>query len=107
MSIFTVRVVDNEDSRDLFFSISVLPEHGPSLSGLRSKYRPGERVRVNCTSGQSRPETSLAWYINGEPITTLAPTHCSENGLVTTSLFLDFVVDAMHFKNNIVKVKVS
>ncbi|KAJ8721608.1 hypothetical protein PYW07_002383 [Mythimna separata] len=89
--------------------VVVLPEHGPVLSGLRSRYRLGDRVQVNCTSGRSIPSNSLSWYINGEPAPTTAvrpSIHRTFAGLETTTQLLDFVLTEQHFKSNGLKVKV-
>ncbi len=48
--------------------IPVVPEHEPKILGGRGHYRPGDRVRVNCTSGPSKPAASLAWYINDKKV---------------------------------------
>ncbi|XP_076171740.1 cell adhesion molecule 3-like isoform X2 [Ptiloglossa arizonensis] len=41
-----------------------LPSQGPSIHGLRRKYRIDDTVRLNCTSGRSKPAANLTWYIN-------------------------------------------
>ena len=30
--------------------------------------KPGERLRWNCTFGQSRPPANIVWIVNGEPV---------------------------------------
>ncbi|XP_047019162.1 irregular chiasm C-roughest protein-like [Helicoverpa zea] len=89
--------------------VVVLPEEAPVLTGLRSRYRLGDRVQVNCTSGRSRPACQLSWYINSEPVLTsaLLPAihNVYEDGLETTSLQLDFILTELHFKQSGLKVK--
>ncbi|XP_061936738.1 uncharacterized protein LOC107995727 isoform X5 [Apis cerana] len=45
-------------------NIVELPSQGPSILGLRRKYRIGDTLRLNCTSGRSKPAANLTWYIN-------------------------------------------
>ena len=40
-----------------------------SQDPLTGEAKPGDRIRWNCTFGQSRPKASLTWLINGEPVT--------------------------------------
>ncbi|PZC85130.1 hypothetical protein B5X24_HaOG202894 [Helicoverpa armigera] len=92
-----------------FYSFPVLPEQGPVLTGLRSRYRLGDRVQVNCTSGRSRPSCQLSWYINSEPVLTsaLLPAihNVYEDGMETVTLQLDFILTELHFKQSGLKVK--
>ncbi|CAD7078806.1 unnamed protein product [Hermetia illucens] len=87
-----------------------LPDKGPSISGGRARYQIGDTVRVNCTSGRSKPAVSLSWYVNGEP----AETHMLRNyenkvtgreGLETSILGLEFRVEQHHFRNGDMKLK--
>lgn len=45
-----------------------LPEEGPRITGGRPRYQVGDTVRVNCTSGSSKPAAQLVWFINGEQV---------------------------------------
>ncbi|CAG4972008.1 unnamed protein product [Parnassius apollo] len=89
--------------------IVVLPEYGPVISGFRPHYQIGDRVRVNCTSGRSRPAMRLAWYLNGEPApfsATMTPVVFKDHdGFETTNVGLDFRVTEQHFRNGAFKVK--
>ncbi|XP_049789289.1 uncharacterized protein LOC126194944 isoform X2 [Schistocerca nitens] len=40
------------------------PRQRPHLSGLRTRYRPGDILNVNCTAGASRPPASLTFIVN-------------------------------------------
>jgi len=42
------------------------PEHGPVITGGKARYQIGDMVRLNCTSGRSKPAAHLQWFINGE-----------------------------------------
>ncbi|XP_063893622.1 uncharacterized protein LOC110384456 [Helicoverpa armigera] len=96
-------------SRHSDMDVVVLPEEGPVLTGLRSRYRLGDRVQVNCTSGRSRPSCQLSWYINSELALTSAmlPTihNVYEDGMETITLQLDFMLTELHFKQSGFKVK--
>ncbi|GLH11583.1 uncharacterized protein GBIM_16339 [Gryllus bimaculatus] len=48
--------------------VVALPDEGPRISGGRPRYALGDTVRVNCTSGRSRPPAQLMWFINGEQV---------------------------------------
>ncbi|XP_026315809.1 uncharacterized protein LOC113227146 [Hyposmocoma kahamanoa] len=93
------------DHADL--NVIVLPDYGPIITGFYPRYRLGERVRVTCTSGPSRPETTLAWYINGKPAPSSAITHFDEKyeDLQVTKMVLDFIVTEEYFRSNGFKVK--
>lgn len=49
-------------------SVAALPEEGPKITGGKPRYQIGDTVRVNCTSGRSKPAAQLSWYINGDPV---------------------------------------
>ena len=52
-----------------FFSILIaLPKEGPQITGGRPRYQIGDTVRVNCTSGRSKPAAQLMWFINGDQV---------------------------------------
>ena len=93
-----------------FFLFAALPEEGPRISGGRPRYQVGDTVRVNCTSGRSKPAANLKWMINGEPADPkfLKPQKkiiTGREGLETTILGLEFVVRHKHFKRGDMKLK--
>lgn len=51
----------------IYLSFPALPDEGPRITGGRPRYQIGDAVRVNCTSGRSKPAALLNWFINGEP----------------------------------------
>ncbi|XP_063912347.1 uncharacterized protein LOC135129166 [Zophobas morio] len=90
--------------------VVALPEEGPRISGGRPRYQVGDTVRVNCTSGRSKPAANLKWMINGEPADPkfLKPQKkiiTGREGLETTILGLEFVVRHKHFKRGDMKLK--
>ncbi|XP_073979184.1 cell adhesion molecule 2-like isoform X2 [Rhodnius prolixus] len=87
-----------------------LPEEGPRIYGGKPRYQAGDTVRVNCTSGRSKPAAQLTWYINGEiangsylkgPILKYE----GREGLVKTTLGLEFRVERRHFREGDLKLK--
>lgn len=49
----------------LFTQVVDLPVEDPIIDGLKVKYRIGEVLKANCTSGESTPATNLTWFVNG------------------------------------------
>lgn len=90
----------------------MLPEEGPKITGGRPRYQIGDHVKVNCTSGRSKPAAQLSWFINGEPVdqTFLRPYHSiitGREGLESSVLGLEFRVRQKHFKRGDMKLKVN
>lgn len=94
------------------FLPSALPETDPKITGGRPRYQIGDVVRVNCTSGRSKPAASLTWFINGEVadpsyLRRYETVITGREGLETTILGLEFRVKYRHFKRGDMKLKVS
>ncbi|XP_044315795.1 uncharacterized protein LOC108047308 isoform X2 [Drosophila rhopaloa] len=88
-----------------------LPDQGsPKISGGRPRYQVGDYVKVNCTSGRSKPAVELSWQVNGEPAdkqklrkyNTIVE---GRDGLETSVLGLQFRVEQRHFRNGDMKLK--
>ncbi|CAH1404997.1 unnamed protein product [Nezara viridula] len=87
-----------------------LPERGPQIEGGKPRYQIGDLVRVNCSSGPSKPAAQLQWYING-----IMANHSNvrgprirvvdREGLEETILGLEFRVDRRHFQKGDLKLK--
>ncbi|XP_039284299.1 uncharacterized protein LOC111057247 [Nilaparvata lugens] len=87
-----------------------LPDEGPRISGGRPRYQVGETVKLNCTSGRSKPAAQLMWFINGEQANTTylrgpKTSYSGREGLETTTLGLEFRVEARHFRRGDMKLK--
>ena len=98
----------------LFFlvCIAALPEEGPRITGGRPRYQLGDYVRVNCTSGRSKPAATLSWQINGQDadpqlLRKYNTIITGREGLETSTLGLEFRVRHKHFMNGDMKLKVS
>lgn len=89
-----------------------LPDTDPKITGGRPRYQIGDIVRVNCTSGRSKPAAKLTWFINGEVaepsiVRRYDTVITGREGLETTVLGLEFRVRLRHFKRGDMKLKVS
>lgn len=94
-----------------FDCIAALPDEGPRITGGRPRYQLNDFVRVNCTSGRSKPAAHLSWFINGEPaepinLKNYTPVLTGREGLETSTLGLDFRVKSRHFRRGDMKLKV-
>lgn len=72
----------------------------------------GDTVRVNCTSGRSKPAAHLNWFINGEPadpnfLRSYDTVVTGREGLETSILGLEFRVKNRHFRRGDMKLKVG
>uniref|UniRef100_A0A182F4L1 Uncharacterized protein n=1 Tax=Anopheles albimanus TaxID=7167 RepID=A0A182F4L1_ANOAL len=90
--------------------VVVLPEEDPYITGGKPRYQIGDTVRVNCTSGRSKPAVHLTWYINGEAadnglVKRYEPIVSGPDRLETSVLGLEFRVKAKHFKRGDMKLK--
>ncbi|KAF7390284.1 hypothetical protein HZH68_012141 [Vespula germanica] len=89
-----------------------LPSQRPSIHGLRRKYRIEDRLRLNCTSGRSKPAANLTWYINDrQPIPshvkTYSPLDTNESEWQVSQIGLQFLVTHDHFVNGKLKIRCS
>uniref|UniRef100_A0A1B6L404 CD80-like immunoglobulin C2-set domain-containing protein n=1 Tax=Graphocephala atropunctata TaxID=36148 RepID=A0A1B6L404_9HEMI len=90
--------------------VVALPTEGPKIRGGRPRYQLGDSVRVNCTSGRSKPPAQLMWFINGEQaersfLRGPKIEGVGGEGLEVTTLGLDFKVEAKHFRRGDLKLK--
>lgn len=95
-----------------FCFFAALPEEGPRITGGKPRYQMGDVVRVNCTSGRSKPAAHLNWFINGEPadpnfLRSYDSVITGREGLETSILGLEFRVKNRHFRRGDMKLKVS
>ncbi|CAO1334690.1 unnamed protein product [Diamesa serratosioi] len=91
-------------------TVVALPDEGPRIAGGKARYQIGDPVRLNCTSGRSKPAAHLAWFINGDPADSSLTRHydtlvTGREGLETTILGLEFRVRQRHFKKGDMKLK--
>ncbi|RZF39343.1 hypothetical protein LSTR_LSTR000864 [Laodelphax striatellus] len=48
--------------------VAVVPQTLPELSGVRPRYRVGDKLQGVCTSRRSKPAANLTWGLNGQPV---------------------------------------
>lgn len=90
--------------------VVALPKAGPEITGGHLRYNPNDLVNVTCTTKESKPAAQLHWMINGEPadpkyVKGPYKQFVGREGLETTSLNLQFVVQQKHFKRGNMKLK--
>jgi len=89
--------------------VVVFPAEGPNITGGRSRYEVGDRIRVNCTSYRSKPAAQLMWYINNEEAALehlkLWPPIIHDDGLESVTVGLRFRVPPRHFRSGNIKLK--
>ncbi|XP_076661604.1 cell adhesion molecule 3-like [Halictus rubicundus] len=87
---------------DATMNVVELPSQGPSIHGLRRKYQIGDTLRLNCTSGRSKPAANLTWYINDRQpeksyVRTYSPLDTNESEWHVSQIGLQFLVTHDHF----------
>lgn len=107
----TVFLLRKSHSGSLSSTWLVLPDEDPHITGGKPRYQIGDYVRVNCTSGRSKPAVHLTWYINSEPadhglVRQYEPIVSGTDRLETSILGLEFRVKPKHFKRGDMKLKV-
>lgn len=50
---------------------SVKPAEKLQLIGVKSEYHVGDLVKISCVSAASKPAAILAWFVNGNRVSTL------------------------------------
>ncbi|XP_036340068.1 uncharacterized protein LOC118749376 [Rhagoletis pomonella] len=90
--------------------VVVTPKHGPILTGGRPRYSSEDTVRMNCTSGPSKPACHLSWLINGIHVNRTFlrqydPVIVGRDGLEVARVGLEFRVRRKYFKHSDMKVK--
>ncbi|XP_063230898.1 cell adhesion molecule 3-like [Bacillus rossius redtenbacheri] len=93
-------------------AVFVLPKGNPRITGGRARYQVGDQVRLNCTSGWSRPAARLKWFINehqanraylARPV--VLESAAGGGGLQAVVLGLEFTVRPKHFRKGSMRLK--
>ncbi|XP_014205399.1 uncharacterized protein LOC106637205 [Copidosoma floridanum] len=74
-----------------------LPLQRPVISGLRSKYRVDDVLKLNCSSSYSRPVVNLTWYMNDQNYRKLC-IDLDKGVLVIRNEYVEFIVIYMKKK---------
>ncbi|KAJ0175701.1 hypothetical protein K1T71_008860 [Dendrolimus kikuchii] len=89
--------------------VVVLPKEGPSLTGLKRRYRPGMRLKVDCVSYNSIPAANLSFFINSERAISQHVTHRvdgeSVNGPMSAYSTIQFYVQKHHFVEGKIRIR--
>jgi hypothetical protein len=48
-----------------------LPKEGPELHGMKTRYKLGSKLKVECISRDALPAANLSFYINSESVSTI------------------------------------
>ncbi|EAA14041.5 AGAP009947-PA, partial [Anopheles gambiae str. PEST] len=94
------------------FLLAHFPSHCPTVTGVQARYRPGDILRANCTSHNSKPAANLTWTINDVPIPAqyvklYRPIRDTFTGLETSIAGVNFMVAHDHFVKGKLKLKCS
>ncbi|XP_058122343.1 uncharacterized protein LOC131293164 [Anopheles ziemanni] len=86
------------------------PIEQPAVTGLQARYRPGDILRANCTSHNSKPAANLTWTINDVPIPPqyvqlFRPIKDAYTGLETSILGVNIMVALDHFVQGKLKLR--
>ncbi|XP_076752912.1 uncharacterized protein LOC143424623 [Xylocopa sonorina] len=89
-----------------------IPSQRPSIHGLRRKYRINDMLRLNCTSGRSKPAANLTWYINDRQplksyVRTYTPLDTNESERRVSQIGLQFLITHDHFAVGKLKIRCS
>jgi len=99
-------------ARQISHNITVVvpPASSPTISGGRTHYKPGDTVRLSCTSSSSRPPATLSWTLNDHKVDesmvgSRRTVEHEESGLQTSMLDLHFLASRETFPGGVSKVK--
>ncbi|OXU25951.1 hypothetical protein TSAR_001729 [Trichomalopsis sarcophagae] len=90
-------------------AVAQLPSHRPSISGLRSKYRVNDTLKLNCSLKYSKPAANLTWYINNKQASISFITYSTANhseGILALSCLI-FPITPDSFFNSSIKIRCS
>ncbi|XP_017882262.1 uncharacterized protein LOC108626212 [Ceratina calcarata] len=100
------------DFDDATMNIVELPSQGPQIVGLSRKYQVGGKLRLDCTSGPSKPAANLTWYINDQQpqkshVHTYKPVVTNGSAGQISQIGLQFLVTHDHFIGGKMKIRCS
>ncbi|XP_073821850.1 uncharacterized protein [Musca autumnalis] len=74
--------------------VVVVPSRDPIITGIRPRYKVGDILRGNCTSGHSRPGANITWYTNGYETN---PIHIKHYKPVKDAREMETITSGIHF----------
>ncbi|XP_050689697.1 uncharacterized protein LOC126982020 [Eriocheir sinensis] len=97
-----------KDAKDANLTVVDPPSHGPTITGVRERYKIGDLLLVNCSAGHSHPATLLSWAINGERAShetvVQYPGHRDKEGCTASWSGLQMVLTHAHFRNGVLRL---
>ncbi|KAK0163238.1 hypothetical protein PV327_006943 [Microctonus hyperodae] len=93
-------------------NIAELPAQRPMIYGLARKYRVDDTLRLNCSSGRSKPAANLTWYVNDrQPLQshmrTYSPLDTNDSEWQIARIGLQFLITPEHFTSGKLKIRCS
>lgn len=89
--------------------VVVLPREGPTMYGLKRRYRPGMKLKVECISQNSMPAANLSFFINNEPALSQHVLHRVDGelagGPMAAYSTIQFTVQKHHFVRGKIKIR--
>ncbi|KAL4715513.1 hypothetical protein ACJJTC_009139 [Scirpophaga incertulas] len=86
-----------------------LPKNGPEMHGLKRRYKPGMKLKVECINRDSMPAANLSFFINSEPALSQHVLHRVDGntpgGLMTAYSTIQFIVQKHHFVRHKIKIR--
>ncbi|XP_037772671.1 LOW QUALITY PROTEIN: uncharacterized protein LOC119568285, partial [Penaeus monodon] len=96
-------------SENAILTVVAIPKEKPIVQGAQERYRPGDYVRVNCTSAPSKPAATLTWFINDNIVPSeylvRYPPIMLPDGLEQSTQGLHFKATHEHFPHNIMSLR--
>ncbi|XP_049537224.1 uncharacterized protein LOC125952043 [Anopheles darlingi] len=90
--------------------VIALPKSDPTITGAKPWYQIGDKVSINCSSGLSKPATTLVWFLNGQLVAPgmlqkYDPVTVGRHRMERSVLGLEFTVQPGHFRGGNMKLK--
>ncbi|RWS08773.1 uncharacterized protein B4U79_03125, partial [Dinothrombium tinctorium] len=91
-----------------FISVN-FPNEGPTILGLKSSYKNGEKLTAMCTAKESKPSAELKFYINdaevADELVKLKLLKNNNSRVEQRQLLLHFILYDHYFVDNMLKLK--
>ncbi|XP_074604745.1 cell adhesion molecule 2-like [Brevipalpus obovatus] len=87
--------------------VHVQPSEGPKIISGKQVVKVGDVIDLSCLSAKSKPASTLRWIIGDEPYTDNSSfsTTIHEDGLITTTSDVKYIIQGQHFINGVIRVK--
>ncbi|KAF2881250.1 hypothetical protein ILUMI_24930 [Ignelater luminosus] len=86
-----------------------VPKEGPTIKGLKSRYRLNDTLKAECTSIRSHPAANLTWFVNDYPVDPVhirrSRAHSSPDGFYSARLGLRLIISKQLFVNGRLRIR--